>query len=54
MCVDDIMTSRETEDEPPDQLRELLGKAASKYDVDFRASYGEGEYYNKMDQAKRR
>ena len=27
---------------------------ASKYDVDFRALYGEGEYYIKMDQARRR
>ena len=30
MCVDDIMTSWETQDEPRDQLRELLGKAGLK------------------------
>ena len=29
-CVDDIMTSWETEDEPRDQLGELLGKAGFK------------------------
>ena len=35
-------------------LESCSARQASKYDVDFRALYGEREYYIKMDQARRR
>ena len=36
------------------RLESCSARQASKYDVHFRALYGEGEYYIKMDQARRR
>ena len=35
-------------------LESCSARQASKYDVDLRALYGEGEYCIKMDQARRR
>ena len=35
-------------------LESCSARQASKYDVEFRALYGEGEYYIKMDLARRR